>query len=278
MKAPSPHPFLEAEHGPVRPDADALILGVRVDGNVSFRAGAAEGPSGIRAFSDSIESFSPRTGRDISDLDIVDLGDHEGDAASGHELINGILATAWTSEKRPLLITLGGDHSITPPVVTAVSSYSDNLAVIGFDAHMDLREDYPGDHACTYRRIADRGIPCTVLGLRSGARTEYADAPKVLNYFSSGLRIPADVRNGLEGRDIYLTIDIDVLDPSSAPGTGNPEPGGPDFNALMASLESLQGLNVVAFDVVEVSPPLDNGATQAAAAVIVRELLLRFTA
>jgi agmatinase len=172
---------------------------------------------------------------------------------------------------------LGGDHSITPPVVRAVAARSESLALIGFDAHLDLREDYPGDHACTYRRVSDAGVPCVVLGPRSGARHEWDDVPKVLEYCSPGLTLPAAVRRKLQGRDVYVTVDIDVLDPAAAPGTGNPEAGGPSFDQLLAAIESLEGLNVVAFDVVEVSPPLDpSGITQAAAALLTREMILRF--
>jgi agmatinase len=276
VRPPSPHPFLAAEHAPPGTGADAIVVGLAADGGVSFRPGAAEGPPGIRAFSESIESYSPRAGRDLVDLRIVDVGDHT-ERETVTEAVGALLDGAW-GDRRPLVALLGGDHSVTPGAVAAVAAHLEGLAVVGFDAHLDLREDYPGDHACTYRRIAERGIDCFVFGVRSGARREWNDATHVLARVSRDVRVPDDVRRRLQGRPLYVTVDIDVLDPSAAPGTGNPEPGGASFPELLEALESLEGAEVAAFDVVEVSPPLDpSGITQAAAAVLVREAILRFS-
>jgi agmatinase len=278
VKPPQPHPFLAAEHADASTnaeacaDADALILGLATDGGVSFRPGAVEAPPAIRAFSESIETWSPRALRDLEDLRVIDLGDHD-DRATVEQAVGDALDAAPGA----LLVSIGGDHSVTPPAVRAVSARHDGLAVVGFDAHLDLREDYPGDHACTYRRIADGGVPCFVFGPRSGARSEWDDVPKVLEHCSPSLAMPDAVRKQLEERPVYVTLDIDVLDPSVAPGTGNPEAGGPGFEQLLEALEALASLDVVACDVVEVSPPLDpSGITQAAAAILVREMLLRF--
>lgn len=276
---PDPHPFLEAEHGAVSPDAAAIILGLAADGGVSFRQGAVEGPSGIRRFSESIESYSPRARSDLKDLRIIDAGDHD-ERSTVEKVVGGILDEAWPASsepgQRPLLVSIGGDHSVTPPAVRAVAARVPDLAVIGFDAHMDMREDYEGDHACTYRRTSDAGLDTYVFGLRSGERSEWEDAPKVLRYFSTGLDVERAI-DEIAARNVYVTFDIDVINPAEAPGTGNPEPGGPSFVEALAALESLAALNVVAFDVVEVSPPIDtSGITQAAAAVLVREALLRF--
>lgn len=272
MRTPSPFPFLAAESGDPTPDAQAVIVGLATDGGVSFRPGAVEAPAKIREFSDSIETWSQRAGRDLDDLSVVDAGD-----VSSRDEIASAVGELLDAAPDALLISIGGDHSVTPPAVGAVAKRHEDLAVVGFDAHLDLREDYPGDHACTYRYIADRGVPCFVFGPRSGARTEWEDVPKVLSHYSLGLAMPSDVRAQLEGRPVYVTIDIDVLDPSVAPGTGTPEAGGPDFNQLLEAVEALQGLNVVACDVVEVSPPLDpSGITLGLAALLVRELILRF--
>lgn len=271
MRSPDPHPFLAAETGPPSATADAIVCGLPFDGGVSFRSGAAEGPSGIRRFSESIESYSPRARRDLADVRFVDVGDVS-DAAD----VSGVIDAAWTGDRRPLAVFLGGDHSVTPPLVRLVAERFDDLVLVGFDAHLDLREDYPGDHACTYRRIAESGVECYVFGPRSGARSEWDDATGVLAYLSPALDVGA-VRGNLAGRPVYVTVDIDVLDPSVAPGTGNPEPGGPGFAQLVDAIETLATLDVVACDVVEVSPPLDpSGITQAAAAVLVREMVLRF--
>lgn len=276
MRPPSPHPFLAAETGLDPSSVDAIVVGLAADGGVSFRSGAVEGPSGIRAFSESIESWSPRAEADLDDLSILDAGDHGDRKTIGHAL-GPLLNAAWSDGRRPLLASIGGDHSVTPPVVAAVASHVGRLAVVGFDAHLDLREDYPGDHACTYRRISDSGVDCFVFGPRSGAREEWKDASAVLAHLSPQVAIPTEVKRRLNGRPVYVTLDIDVLDPAAAPGTGNPEAGGPGFDELLTSLESLAELEIVAFDVVEVSPPLDpSGITQAAAAVLVREMLLRY--
>lgn len=267
-------PFLAARRGNASDVSDALLLGVPLDGGVSFRSGAREGPSGIRRFSESIESYSPRARSDLEDLTVVDIGDADGDPETAADRV---LEAAWTGNRRPLLVTLGGDHSVTPPLVRAVALRCERPALVAFDAHLDLRERYEGDHACTFRRVVDAGVPTFVFGVRSGAREEWADAERLLHYASPHLELPHTVWPLLETSEVYLTIDIDVLDPSIAPGTGNPEPGGPTFLELLRAVESIKGLNVVALDLVEVSPPLDpSGVTQTAAAILVRELLLRF--
>lgn len=276
MRPPSPHPFLAASTDFDPSTADAIVVGLAADGGVSFRSGAVEGPAGIRTFSESIETWSPRARRDLSDLRIHDAGDHD-DRKTVGDALGSVLDAAWSADRRALLVSIGGDHSVTPPAVAAVASRVDGLAVVGFDAHLDLREDYPGDHACTYRRISDGGVPCYVFGLRSGARHEWDDAPKVLAHHSADLDLSI-AREELAGRPVYVTIDIDVIDPPEAPGTGNPEPGGVRFNELLEAVESLKELDVVAVDVVEVSPLLDpSGITQVAAAVLVRETILRFS-
>lgn len=248
----------------------AVLWGCPVHSGVSFREGANVAPYGIREFSESIESYSPRQHRDLRDLVFVDLGDDDDPLFA---------ATILLKYPKALLATMGGDHSITPKVVSEINKLHRELVVVGFDAHLDLREDYPGDHACTYRRISDVGIDCHVFGPRSGDRQEWSEAPSVLKSLSESVVVSAAFVESLGDAPVYVTLDIDVLDPSVAPGTGNPEPGGPQFNELLESVEALAQANVVAFDVVEVSPPLDpSGITQAAAAVLIREMLLRFSA
>ena len=278
MRPPHPQPFLAASAGEPTPDADALLLGLCTDGGVSFRPGAEVAPPEIRAFSDSIETWSPRAERDLEELTVVDLGDYEGERTGIEEAVASVLDVAWTSrDKRPLLVSMGGDHSVTPPAVRAVAARVPDLALVGFDAHLDLREDYPGDHACTYRRVADHGVPCFVMGPRSGARHEWVDSSKVLAHLSRTLDA-GPVIAGIGNRPVYVTLDIDVLDPACAPGTGTPEAGGPRFDELLSCLEALSTLNIVAFDLVEVAPPLDpSGITLGAAAILIREVLLRYT-
>jgi agmatinase len=270
VRTPTRQPFLGAEAGEPTAEADAIVVGLATDGGVSFRPGAVEAPGQIRAFSDSIETYSPRARRDLDDLRIVDVGD-----VTSRDDIGPVMKEIYGTGR--FVVAIGGDHSVTPPAVAEVAARHPALAVIGFDAHLDLREDYPGDHACTYRRIADRDVDCFVFGPRSGARSEWSDVSSVLKYCSPSLDMPDDLRPELVDRPVYVTIDIDVLDPSVAPGTGNPEAGGPSFNDLLEAVEALHGLHIVGCDVVEVSPPLDpSGITLGAAALLVRELILRF--
>lgn len=252
------------------------MLGIAAEGGVSFRGGAAGGPEGIRRLSESLESYSPSLRRDLAALRVIDLGDHTTPPERIDEAVGRTVDRAWTPQRRPVLAVLGGDHSVTPPVVGALADRADRLAVVGFDAHLDLRAHYPGEHACTFRRIVERGVPCVLCGPRSGSGEEWEAAPGLLDHVSEDLTLPVSVRRWLEGRDVYVSVDIDVLDPAVAPGTGNPEPGGPGFTELARALGELEGLRVVGFDVVEVAPKLDpSGVTQAAAAKLVRDLLLR---
>lgn len=247
----------------------ALIWGLGADGGVSFRAGASEGPRGIREFSDSIETWSQDLGADLEDLRVVDVGDYTGD--------NPAKQAAEHLETGALLVTFGGDHAITPPVVRAAAHRYPDLVVIGFDAHLDLRHTYIGEHACTFRRVVEMGLDIHLLGIRSGERAEWEDAPKVLASCSPDVVVTPELLRSVGDRPVYLSIDIDVFDPSEAPGTGTLEAGGTNWFQMKTALDQLASLNVVAFDIVEVAPPLDpSGVTQALAAKLTRENILRF--
>ena len=180
---------------------------------------------------------------------------------------------------RRFVISLGGDHSISIGTTAGSRRVHDDLAHIVFDAHLDMRPSYDGSelsHACGTRHMAVGG-PTVALGIRSGSREEFADADKLLAGWSEGLEIPPDARALLAGRPIHLSIDLDVLDPSILPGTGNPEPAGASYPALREAVLSLVGLDVVAVDICEVAPPLDpSGVSAIVAAELVREIILGF--
>jgi agmatinase len=151
------------------------------------------------------------------------------------------------------------------------------LTHLVFDAHMDLRESYDGseyNHACGTRHMAQRG-PTAVLGVRSGSREEWQAAEKLLVQHGESLELSERARPAFVGAPVLLSLDLDVLDPSIFPGTGNPEPGGPTYRQFRSALLALADLNVVAIDLVETSPRLDpSGVSTVVAAELARDLLL----
>jgi agmatinase len=270
--------FLEARAE--RRQATAAILGLPWDGSVSWRAGAADAPAAIRVASQSIESWSPVVGRDLEELAIADLGDLD---LGGLKPKHAMDVVAEASERAVgdglLLVSLGGDHSVSIGTTAGARRVHEKLTHVVFDAHFDLREAYDGseyNHACGTRHMAQRG-PTAVLGVRSGSREEYRDASKLLTYYSDGVELSAAARHEFDGVPVFLSVDLDVMDPSVFPGTGNPEPGGPGYAELRAALLALRDLDVVAIDLVETAPRLDpSGVTSVVAAELCRELLLAF--
>ncbi len=268
--------FLEAHASPS--EAQVSILGLPYDGSVSWRAGAAEAPPAIRRASDSIESYSPATGRDLRDLALADLGDLDLSGLKAREALDTIAGAAERvlGEGR-FLVSLGGDHSVSIATTAGAARVFPGLMHLVFDAHFDLRESYDDSdlsHACGTRHMARSGVTA-LLGVRSGSREEYAEAPELLVYHAEDIILPPEVRTRFERAPVFLSIDLDVLDPSTFPGTGNPEPGGPGYLELRRALLGLRGLNIVAVDLVETAPGLDpTGVTPVVAAELCRDLVL----
>jgi agmatinase len=216
--------------------------------------------------------------RDLEDLKICDVGDislPQGDLEGALGMIQGYLATVIRDKKFPIL--LGGEHLISVPVVNELTKHHQNLAVIQLDAHADFRQAYLGNplsHATVMRRIADilGGENIFQLGIRSGTREEMRAARELGSLSEEG-----DTLRRAAGRPVYLTVDLDLLDPAVAPGVGAPEPGGLTFDECISLIAQLSSLRVVGFDVVELSPPYDPTQQSAmAAAKLVRELILQF--
>ncbi|MCA1831569.1 MAG: agmatinase [Actinomycetota bacterium] len=275
----APGRFLEARAK--RNEAQAAVLGLPFDGSVSWRNGAAGAPPEIRLASQSIESYSPVTGRDLEDLVLADLGDVALSGATPREAMDIIAnEVERIAGEGVFLVSLGGDHSVSIGTTAGMRRIHQDLTHVVFDAHFDLRESYDGSdlsHACGTRHMAANGMT-SVLGVRSGSREEYQDAPKLLAYHDEAVALPPDVRKLYDGKPVFLSVDLDVLDPATFPGTGNPEPGGPSYKELRSALLSLEGLNVVGIDLVEAAPGLDaSGLTAVVAAELCRELLLTFT-
>ncbi len=293
---PSPYPYLASKPGHI---GRVTLLGAPLDRTGSFRPGTAEGPHGIRWASENLETYSPYLDLDLEDLDVGDLGDlcfatppltgergqggERGSHLSQQDAVNHIAAeTGKLLDTGTLPLILGGEHTIALGITHAVMARHPDAMILHFDAHADLREAYLGEplsHAAwAYHAGAAYGFERLVqLGIRSGLREEFTLGRARCAHFSMGLDIPDGVRLALAERPIYLTLDIDVLDCSQAPGTGTPEAGGVTYTELMACLYALANLHVVAIDINEVAPPLDpTGATTAVASKIVRELMLMY--
>ena len=264
-------------------DAKIVLFGAPFDSTTSFRPGARFGPAAMRHESFGLETYSPYQDKDLEDISVFDSGDLELCFGSSESALADITARAQkilTDEKFPLL--LGGEHLVTLGAVRAVLKKYPNLHIVHFDAHADLRDDYLGaqlSHACVLRRCHD------LIGdgrihqfcIRSGEREEFRFAsqhtdmhpftfdglPELAEHFKQ-TQVP-----------VYLTIDLDCLDPSAFPGTGTPEAGGVSFLQLLDAIRTITQGNIVAADVNELAPMLDtSGVSTATACKVLRELLL----
>ncbi len=263
-------------------NATHIIFGAPYDSTTSYRPGTRFAPSAIRSESFGIETYSPYQDKDLTDYNIFDYGDLElpfGSVRGALDQIKDLTCEILQDGKVPVM--LGGEHLVTLGVFEAISEKYDDVYVIHFDAHCDLREDYLGcklSHASVIRRIYDIIGKDRIFqfGIRSGDREEFRFSEKGNTYMQKfnfdGL---TDVVEKLKGKKVYFTIDLDVLDTSVFPGTGTPEAGGVSFNDLLSAVKEVAKLDIVGCDLVELSPALDNsGASTALACKILRELLL----
>lgn len=270
-------PYLSA-----RPRASpaVAILGVPFDATSTFRAGSRYGPEAIRWASQSIESYSPILERDLEVIALSDLGDIDVTRLSCEDVVRAIITRLQEIPPSTLPVVLGGEHTVTLGAIRACAARHPDLVVLQLDAHADLRDEYEGErisHATVMRRILDETGMGTIvqLGIRAGTREEFELAARASRYMSHQLKLPSAVWSWLDQRPVYVTIDIDVLDPSEAPGTGNPEPEGVTGWELLTFVRRLGLLRVIGLDVVEVSPPHDpSGRTAVLAATIIREAIL----
>ncbi len=265
-------------------DAKAVIFGAPFDGTTSFRPGTRFGPSAIRSESFGIETYSPYQHKDLEDKAIFDAGDLElpfGNTEAVLDMIEEMTQDILDAEKMPVM--LGGEHLVTLGSVRAVAKKYPNLHIIHFDAHTDLRDEYLGEklsHASVIRRcheiVGDGRIH--QFGIRSGERAEFEFAHAHTDFHPFNARDVLDVVLSME-KDVpvYVTLDLDVLDPSLFCGTGTPEAGGIFFQELEEALLALEALNVVGFDMNELSPHYDHSGTSTAVACkVLREMLLAY--
>ena len=266
-------------------DAEAVLFGAPFDGTTSFRPGTRFGPSAMRSESIGLESFSPYQDKDLEDARVCDSGDLDlpfGDAEAALSLIEEETARILHDGKLPIM--LGGEHLVSLGSFRAISKKYPDVVVIHFDAHCDLREDYIGSklsHACVLRRIHDIVGDGRIyqFGIRSGTREEFEFAKqhtKMERFTAENLDEVLTLLSLSEKPvPVYLTIDLDVLDPSVFPGTGTSEAGGLTYEKLLERLMLFQNVNLVGLDLVELSPPYDpSGCSTAVALKILRELLI----
>jgi len=262
-------------------EARFVYYGYPFDGTACFRKGSSEAPDAIRKNSYNFETYLLELGIDLSDILANDWGnlDITEDQDKNEKLLEDLVLKIVNEGKFP--IGLGGEHSLTPAAVKAAHTKYPNLAVVILDAHLDFRNEYEGNtksHATVTKRVSEIvGVDnVRPIGIRSVSQSEITEARSVgLKFVESGwteLReYLADVIDDLEG-PVYLSLDMDAIDPAFAPGVGTPEPFG------MTPYEVIQTINffadrIVGFDCVEVCPPYDNGNTSALAARITRHLV-----
>ena len=256
--------------------SNIVMLGLPFDGTVSYRCGSRFAPEQIRLASWGLEDYSPRFDKHLQDVNFHDAGDLEfplGNTYKSLDIIEQNVEDIYMDGKR--VFGIGGEHLVTLPEIKAVSKFHKDLAVVHFDAHTDLREEYLGEemsHSAVIRHVSKivGAENIKQIGIRSGMKEEWKfmkEHRTLINEFS-GLDV-------LKNKKIFVTVDLDVLDPSVMPGTGTPESGGFSFNQLMEWFEYLKDFDIVGADVVELAPDYDaSGVSTAVATKVIRELLM----
>ena len=272
-------PFLDKNWMGQNPDysaSDIVMLGLPFDGTVTNRPGSRFAPEQIRFASWGLEEYSPYFDKHLEDCNFHDVGDLEfpiGNTVESLNLIEENVTQIYKDGKR--VIGIGGEHLVTLPEIKAVHKFYKDLAIVHFDAHTDLRDEYLGQklsHSAVIKHSADIvGFEnLKQIGIRSGMKEEFELMRKhnTLIKEYSGLDV-------LKDKPIFVTVDLDVLDTSIMPGTGTPEVGGLNFNELVGWFRYLKDFNIVGADVVELAPDYDaSGASTAVAAKVIRELLM----
>lgn len=273
---------------PTVEESDVILYGMPMDWTVSFRPGSRFGPNRIREASLGLEEYSPYVDKHLEEVTYFDAGDIPlpfGNPKRSLDMIQDYVTKILDQGKFPL--GMGGEHLVTWPIIQAVHKKYNDMALIHIDAHADLREEYEGEalsHSTPIRKICNLIGPENVysFGIRSGMREEFQYAKE------SGMHMAKfdvvkplkKVLPTLRGRDVYVTIDIDVLDPAYAPGTGTAEAGGISSKELLEAIHMIadSDINVIGADLVEVAPAYDpSEQTQITASKMIREILLGWT-
>lgn len=267
-------------------ESQAVIYGMPMDWTVSFRPGSRFGPPRIREVSVGLEEYSPYLDRLLEDVQYFDAGDIPlpfGNVEGSLDAIRSFVSKVLADNKMP--IGLGGEHLVSWPVIQAMYEKYKDLVIFHFDAHTDLRDNYEGypySHSTPIKKACDLmgGKNVYSFGIRSGMKEEFEWAKENMHLYKFDVFEPVKkVLPTIGNRPIYLTIDIDVLDPSAAPGTGTTEAGGITSRELLDTIHFMaqNGANVIGCDLVEVAPIYDHSEmTPIVASKIIRELILGF--
>ncbi len=262
--------------------ARVVIFGAPYDGTTSNRPGTRFGPDYARAESHNLEIYSPYFDMEFTEKSYIDVGDIDildslADKDKVLKQIEDQTRSILTDNKIPFMI--GGEHLVTYPQIKAMSEKYDDLYIIHLDAHADLREELTGSrfsHGTVMKRCSEIIGKNRIFqfGIRSGTREEF-DYSKENTYMEKfSLNTIKDIVPKLADKNVYLSIDLDVLDPSVFPGTGTPEPGGVTFKELLTFIHEIKDLNFVGMDVVELAPHYDqSGGSNVVASKVIRELL-----
>lgn len=268
-------------------EANYIILGVPFDFTSTYRTGARFGPNAIREASLNIETYSFRTGLDVEDLRLHDLGDLHVSTSTEQtmERLERVVKEILEQGKTP--VTIGGEHTITLGVLKGLGEKASKTAVVSFDAHLDLRDQFMGlklSHTTFMRRISEEIKPAKIIEVGTRAvckeELEYAENAEIKFLTTNYIRregveqATAFLEKRLEDmRNVYVSIDMDILDPAYAPAVQNPEPEGLETSVLLDILGCVCDKPILGFDLVEVAPNYDHGNTAIQAAKIIFEML-----
>lgn len=256
--------------------SDIIMLGLPFDGTVSYRPGSRFAPEQIRLASWGLEEYSPYFDKHLEDCNFHDAGDLEfplGNTVKSLDMIEKNVREIYKDGKK--VLGIGGEHLVTLPEIKAISEFYKNLAIVHFDAHTDLREEYLGEklsHSAVIRHCADIvGFEnIKQIGIRSGMKSEF----ELMEKYGTLVKEQFEL-DRLEKKSVFVTVDLDVLDTSIMTGTGTPEAGGMNFNELISWFKYLKNFNIIGADVVELAPDYDaSGVSTAVAAKVIRELLM----
>ncbi|MFA5482388.1 MAG: agmatinase [Bacilli bacterium] len=263
-------------------NSSVVIFSSPMDSTTSFRPGTRFAGNAIRVDSFGVEWYSPYFDMSLKDVDTCDIGDLDlpiGDVNKSLKIIEQVSTKIINDDKKPMMI--GGEHLVSLGVVRSLVKKYNNLHIIHLDAHTDLRDEFFGmklSHATVLRRCYDLvgNNKIFQFGIRSGDREEFEwskGKTQLRKFDLVGLK---ETIGKLKDVPVYITIDLDVLDPAYFPGTGTPEPGGITFKELLEAVQDFDKLeNIVGADIVELAPHYDaSGASTAVACKILREMIL----
>ena len=256
--------------------AKVVMLGVGFDGTCTHIPGSRFAPERLRLASWGLEDYSPVFDKHLDEVMFYDAGDLElpfGNTEKALNIIKNNVSRIYHSGKK--YFGVGGEHLVTLPAIEACYQTHKDIAVLHFDAHTDLREDYLGDkksHASVMRRVGEIiGFEnLKQVGIRSGTKEEFDLTKKYDTLLDSPVQLES-----LRNKKVFVSLDVDVLSPGVLPGTGTQEAGGLSYNELTEWIKKLKELDIIGIDVVELAPDVDkSGTSTAITAKIIRELLM----